>query len=104
MLTTAVVVSAVGAVPAGPVYDSEGNLQTDFFDARVTPTTRGDAAHLKVRGTSFGIPPLPPVPTPCMLTCRPAGMPAPSACLHLSLSLSLPVCMWGSVCACVHVI
>ena len=39
---------AVGAVPTSPVYDDEGNLQTDFFDSSVAPTTRGDAGHLKV--------------------------------------------------------
>lgn len=35
------------ALPAAP-YDSEGNLQTDFYDAKaVAPATRDDA-HLKV--------------------------------------------------------
>ena len=48
LAAAAVATGAVGAVPTSPVYDDEGNLQTDFFESSVAPTTRGDAGHLKV--------------------------------------------------------
>ena len=45
--------SGATAVPATAPYDSEGNLQANFFDAKiVAPTPKRDGAHLKVRYTA----------------------------------------------------
>ena len=40
--------SLLAGAAALPTYDSEGNLQTDFFDRGVAPAAAGKSSHLKV--------------------------------------------------------
>ena len=76
------------ALPAAP-YDSEGNLQTDFYDAKaVAPATRVDDAHLKVCGLSQS---RAVVVLPLALSRR---------SLSVSLSVSLCTCVRVWVCGC----